>query len=54
MKLFNSQHIEVTILIMSIVGAEVEQLAQHEYGNLVVQKCIKGAIKRARENKEVM
>lgn len=54
MKLFNSQHVEVTILILSVVGAEGEQLSLSEWGNLVVQKCIKGSLKRARECKEVM
>jgi len=53
-KLFNSEHIEVTILILSIVGAEAEQLAMHEWGNLVVQKCIKGSLVRAKACKEVM
>lgn len=54
MKLFDSQHIEVTILILSFVSAEAKHLAQHEWGNLVVQKCIKGSLKRAKEYKEVM
>lgn len=46
-KLLNSQHVEVTILILSVVGAAAEQLALHEWGNLVVQKCIKGALIKA-------
>lgn len=53
-KLLDSQYIEVTILILSIVGAEVEHLSKDEWGNLVVQKCLISTLTRAQESREVM
>jgi len=54
-KLLDSQYIEVTILILSIVGADVLHLSKHIYGNLVVQKCLTVVLsQKLTGNKEVM
>lgn len=52
-KLLDSQYIEVITLILSVVGADVEQLSKDEWGNLVVQKCLVATLTPSQTSNEV-